>query len=700
MSESNPLILMVDDDHELTKLVYQVLRADQYHVITASRAVDGMQLAWERRPDLIVADIDLSDGSGLDFCRDIRKIRRFRNIPVVILSSADTLTQKMEGFDAGAVDFIAKPFKVGELSARIRAHLRNKFWNETLGARTLKVQAHLREIEGRFLALAENSNDLIFELDANGCFVYVGPNCQRVIGQPPAQLVGASCREMLHGDDQERFVDQFQTTLREFKTSQSLFRIRRADEQWRWMESTLVAFYSTQHERRLICVARDITERKALEERLAYAARHDSLTQLHNRQYLVERLEAAIAVSGARALNAILYIDLDNFKFINDNCGHAVGDRILKEFAGRLRAIFGTKAVLSRFGGDEFVILLEAVAKEEVVALAERARQSIETLHFHGAMHTFELNASIGVALTNAAASAKEIITRADDACYVAKMKGRNRVEIYSPDSNEINRLRHDTKWSTLIKSALKKQQFELWYQPIIEVSSGEVERYEALIRLRGEDGEIIPPGEFLPAAARWGMMIQLDRYVVGLGVKDLQRCPGLNLSINLSADSLVEASLPKFIEETFSKAGVEPERVLFEITETEVIANFTLAMDVIKQLRASGFRFALDDFGVGFSSMAYLRDLPVDRLKIDGIFISSMRTVPYNRMLAKSINEIGHFLGIKTIAEFVESAEVLEVLREIGIDYAQGNYFGAAKPLEALNLASCFPKRLYSGAT
>lgn len=427
-----------------------------------------------------------------------------------------------------------------------------------------------------------------------------------------------------------------------------------------------------------------------LEKQLAYLASHDSLTQLHNRQYLVERLTSTLNASDEHILNAVLYIDLDNFKFVNDNHGHMVGDRILREFAGRLRDVFGDKAVLSRFGGDEFVILLEAITREKTVALAEKMRQVMEGIYFHEAMHTFELNASIGIAFTDTAAASKEILTRADDACYIAKMRGRNRIEIYSPDSSEINRLRHDTKWSSLIKSSLKKERFELWYQPIVEVISGNVERYEALIRLRGEDGTIILPGEFLPAAARWGMMIKFDRNVIGLGIQDLALYPSLKLSINLSADSLMEPSLPKYIEDRFWHAGISPDRVIFEITETEMIAIFTQALDVIKRLRRSGFLFALDDFGVGFSSMAHLCDLPVDRLKIDGIFIRKMQTVPFHRMLVRSINEIGHFLGKKTVAEFVENADALELLREIGVDYAQGNYFGEAKPIGDLDICRC----------
>ena len=543
----------------------------------------------------------------------------------------------------------------------------------------------MREIEGRFLALAENSDDWIFELDSCGRYAYLGPNSQRVIGYDPARLVGTQCSEIVHPDDKQEFFAKFQETIENFKTCQSLFRIRRNDNQWRWMECTWVAFYTASHDPRLICIARDITERKKLQERLAYLASHDSLTQLHNRPYLVERLTAAINASDENTLNAILYIDLDNFKIINDNHGHMVGDRILREFAERLRDVFGDNAVLSRFGGDEFVILLEQTTREETLARAEEMRRLMEGLHFHEATHAFELNTSIGIAFTDTATVSKEILTRADDACYIAKVRGRNRIEIYSPESSEINRLRNDTKWSSLIKKSLKEKSFELWYQPIVEIVSGEVERYEALIRLRGENGAIILPGEFLSAAARWGMMIQLDRHVIELGVRDLARYPALRLSINLSADSLVESSLPKFIEDTFLEAGVSLDRVIFEITETEVIANFAQAMDVLKKLRANGFLFALDDFGVGFSSMAYLRDLPVSRLKIDGIFVRNMQTVPYNRMLVRSINEIGHFLGKKTVAEFVENAEVVKLLRDIGVDYAQGSYFGEAKPINSL---------------
>ena len=685
MSESNPLILVVDDDVELLEAVQSILTADNYRVLTANSCPVGIEMAWAKLPDLIIVDIHLPEMSGFEFCQTLKKEPWFQGIPIVILSAANSVVDKVEGFEAGAVDFISKPFQARELSARIRAHLRNKFWNESLGAGSSTFQSHLREIEGRFLALAENSDDLIFELDACGRYAYLGPNCQRVIGYDPVRMVGTQCSEFVHPDDKQKFFAQFEETIHAFKTCQILFRLRRSDDQWRWMECTWVAFYTADHERRLICVARDITERKKLDDQLAFLASHDPLTQLHNRQYLLQRLKSVVNASNDHALNAVLYIDLDNFKIVNDNHGHMVGDRILREFAERLKDVFGAKAVLSRFGGDEFVILLEHTTREETTGLAEKLRQAVEGFHFHESTHVFELNASIGIAFTDTASGAKDTLKRADDACYIAKMRGRNRVEIYSPDSSEINRLRHDTKWSALVKSALKQERFELWYQPIVDVVSGEVDRYEALLRLRAEDGAIILPGEFLAAAARWGMMIQLDRYVIGLGVQDLSRHPKLKLSINLSAESMVEPSLPEFIEDTFARACVTPDRVIFEITETEVIANFTRAMDVLKRLRSSGFLFALDDFGVGFSSMAYLRDLPVDRLKIDGIFIRSIMTEPYNHMLAKSINEIGHFLGMKTVAEFVENAEVLEVLREIGTDYAQGNYFGEAKPITAL---------------
>jgi len=676
MSESDPLILVVDDDAELLEVVRSILTDDNYGVLTADSCRVAIELAWEKQPDLIIVDIRLPEMSGLDFCRSLKKEPWFQSTPVVILSAANSVADKEEGFEAGAVDFISKPFQARELKARIRAHLRNKFWNESLSAGNSNFQSHLREIEGRFLALAENSDDWIFEMDSCGRYVYLGPNSQRVIGYDPARLVGTQCSELVHPDDKPGFFAQFQETIGNFKTCQSLFRIRRNDDQWRWMESTWVAFYTADHEPRLICIARDITERKKLQERL---------TQLHNRSYLVERLTAVIDASDENTLNAILYIDLDNFKIINDNHGHMVGDRILREFAERLKDVFGDKAVLSRFGGDEFVILLERTTREETLARAEELRRLMEGLHFHEATHAFELNTSIGIAFTDTATVSKEILKRADDACYIAKMRGRNRIEIYSPESSEINRLRNDTKWSSVIKSSLKNKSFELWYQPIVGVVSGAVERYEALIRLRGENGAIILPGEFLSAAARWGMMIQLDRHVIELGVRDLARYPTLKLSINLSADSLVEASLPTFIEDTFGEAGVSPDRVIFEITETEVIANFAQAMDVLKKLRASGFLLALDDFGVGFSSMAYLRDLPISRLKIDGIFVRNMQTVPYNRMLVRTINEIGHFLGKKTVAEFVENTAVLQLLRDIGIDYAQGSYFGEAKPIDSL---------------
>jgi diguanylate cyclase (GGDEF)-like protein/PAS domain S-box-containing protein len=688
MSESHPKILVVDDSPEMLASVSALLSEDHYEVHTAETGREGLQQAWEQQPDLMLIDLGLPDMNGLDLCRALKKERCFQNVPFVILSGASDVTNKVEGFEAGAMDFIAKPFHARELSARIRTHLRNKFWNDSIGAGNAQFQQRLREIEGRFLAIAENSQDLIFELDAQLRFAYLGPNCNRVLGCEPGQMVGTESAQIIHPDDQTKATSDFQKALLQFKSGQSKFRLRRADNSWRWMETTCVAFYTVDQQKRLVCIGRDVTVRQELEDQLAHMANHDSLTELFNRQFLVERLASALQSPKEGVLNAVLYIDLDNFKIVNDNHGHMVGDRILCEFAGRLRGIFGQEAILSRFGGDEFVVLLEQTSREKTLGLAERIRQMLEGFYFHEGIHTFELNASLGVAFTDSAASAQEMLKRADDACYIAKMRGRNRVEVYSPDSSEINRLRHDSQWSALIKSSLKEQRFELWYQPIVKVGTGEVELYEALIRLRSKDGAILLPGEFLSAAARWGMMIKLDRHVIRLGVNDLARYPLLKLSINLSAESLLEPSLPKFVQDTFSRAGVAPGRVIFEITETEVIANFAKAMDVLKTLRAAGFKFALDDFGVGFSSMAYLRNLPVDRIKIDGIFINNMDQEPYHRMLARSINEIGHFLGKTTVAEFVDSEAILQLCREIGIDYAQGNYFGAASPASALAFA------------
>jgi diguanylate cyclase (GGDEF)-like protein len=412
-------------------------------------------------------------------------------------------------------------------------------------------------------------------------------------------------------------------------------------------------------------------------ERLAYLATRDPLTKLFNRAQFAAEVETAVDEARDGPPGAVLYLDLDNFKIVNDTLGHAGGDRLLVQIAYQLRNAIRAHDAAARFGGDEFVVLQKNITLAEAKLTAERIRNRLSDLVFCDSGKSFHVGVSVGVAALDGRLPPEHVMASADAACFAAKARGRNRVEIYQENDRELTRLRTDSHWMAQIKEALKNNGFELWLQPVVEVESGRVAFHEALLRLRTEDGECVSPEVFLPAAERFRMMGEIDRQVLRLAWRRLAADPARRLSINLSGQSFSDPALPEFIERGFAAADVAAERVTFEITETAVISNLAAAQTMIERLRAGGFRFALDDFGSGFSSFTHLKHLTVDYLKIDGGFIRDLAAEPTNLAFVKVINDIAHHLKIHSVAEYVETAESLKALRAIGVDYAQGSYFG-----------------------
>ena len=417
-------------------------------------------------------------------------------------------------------------------------------------------------------------------------------------------------------------------------------------------------------------------------ERLSYLATRDPLTKLHNREHFANAVENAVAAAAEGGPPAALfYIDLDNFKIVNDTLGHAAGDRLLVQIAYLLRNAVRASDVVARFGGDEFVILQEAMTLPEARLSAERLRGRVGDFIFCDSGKSFHIGVSVGVAPLTGQTHAEHVLAAADSACYAAKARGRNRVELAQTGEGELAQLRSDSAWATRIKQALKNNAFELWFQPVVNLESEWVEFHEALIRLRTEDGDIIEPPLFLPAAERFHMAAEIDRRVVKLAVRHLAADPALHLAINLSGQSLGDANLPEFIRKTFAAAGVLPGRATFEITETAVISNLAVARTMMGNLRQEGFRFALDDFGAGFSSFSYLKNLSVDFLKIDGSFIRDLISEPINMAFVKVMNDIARHLRVHGVAEHVETVETLKAVRGIGVHFAQGNYFSPPTP-------------------
>lgn len=416
-------------------------------------------------------------------------------------------------------------------------------------------------------------------------------------------------------------------------------------------------------------------------ERLKYLATHDPLTKLLNRAAFVEKVQNSVQAARFGGSSALLYVDLDNFKLINDSLGHTAGDSVLAEVATLLQESMRDRDVPGRFGGDEFGVLLEDVCLPEAKAIGQRILSRMEELHFSDSGRAFVVGSSIGLVIIDGTVPAEVVIACADSACYGAKVRGRNRVEVYDGYDGAMTDFRDQAPRAAEIKDAIRTQSFEILFQPIVDVQTTNPVLYEVLVRLPSQ-GKLLLPSHFLPAAERFHLMPEIDRQVITKALKHLVKDHKLRLAINLSGQSFGDRALPDFIGASFNAAGVEPDRVTFEITETAVISNLPAARTMMHQLHGAGFRFALDDFGAGFSSFSYLKDLIADYLKIDGNFVHDAERGHSDWIFVELMNEVAHRLKIKSIAEFVEQEATLAKLRAIGVDLAQGYLFGMPSPL------------------
>ncbi len=440
-----------------------------------------------------------------------------------------------------------------------------------------------------------------------------------------------------------------------------------------------------------IAIVEDIGGRIAMMEHLREMAEHDSLTGLYNRQYFLTELDRVVENTrrGSRRNFALLYIDLDNFKFVNDTLGHMAGDQVLVEVTDMLHQRNRKSDLLARLGGDEFAILLYDVEQEQVIQAAEAHRKLLDDYVFKYEGSVIQVGCSIGVTLFGQKAVSKEdLLVQADVACHIAKRSGRNRVHVYeSVDKENMTAMTKDMGWANKIKTAIEEDQFCLACQPIMELESGQIFRQEVLLRMRDEAGNLILPAGFIASAERFGLMRAVDTWVVNRAIQylgeQLQRNPRLHFSVNLSAESIGDSIMLETITSALKRHAVPATALTFEITETIAIANLGPAVEFLARLRNLGCQTALDDFGVGYSSFAYLKDLPVDFVKIDGSFVRNVHNDNLQLAMVRSMNEIAHAMGKQTVAEFVDNRDSMRVLKTIGVDYIQGYFVGGPRLLE-----------------
>lgn len=553
--------------------------------------------------------------------------------------------------------------------------------------------------------------DGVISTGPDGRIRYLNPVAEQLTGWPEATATGQNLEEVYRLYDElsgERLSNPVTTLLRRLsnppqRPEGSAALLRRADGSEVPVQDAVAPIRDA--EGRIIGAVltfRDVTVTRRLARELSYQAAHDQLTGLANRAEFERRLAMVLHQPGKeRGEQVLCYMDLDQFKVVNDTCGHAAGDELLRQLAKLFQSRIRASDVLARLGGDEFGLLLLGCPLEEALPVADSIRALVEDFRFSWEGKSFAIGVSIGLVQLDAEAdSLGSLLSAADSACYAAKDAGRNRIHIYQADDQQLLERRGEMLWVNRIRQALDNDQLRLFVQPIIALQhASRGPSYEVLVRMLGEDGRIIPPGAFMPAAERYDLAVAIDRWVVSnflAWVGDYCRRhpeqPG-NYSINLSAASISEESFLDFVLGTLERHRVPTACICFEITETSAIANLSRALIFMQKLKAIGCEFALDDFGSGLSSFAYLKTLPVDYLKIDGVFVRDIASDPIARAMVASINTIGHEMGLRTVAEFVENQNILEHLHELGVDYAQGYHLGPPQPLGELSGVRMMPR-------
>ncbi|MGD8809265.1 MAG: EAL domain-containing protein, partial [Gammaproteobacteria bacterium] len=559
--------------------------------------------------------------------------------------------------------------------------------------RKVYEEALFREKESAQITL-QSIGDGVVTTDSESNVQYMNPVAEGLTGWELDDAVGLPIDEIFRGFHEETCepvenpVTVSMRRNRRTKTVRPTLLIRR-DGNELYIESTAAPIRDANGQvTGGVLVFHDVSESRELNRRLSYAASHDVLTELVNRSEFENRLKRALNSARAKETSyALLYLDLDQFKIVNDACGHNAGDQLLQQLGALLKSKIRWRDTLARLGGDEFGVLLEGCTIEEAVRTAETLRELISDFRFVWEDRTFRLGASIGVVpILPDTDDVASLMTAADSACAAAKDAGRNRIYCYQENDIDLMKRRKEMQWAARITNALEENRFEMYRQTIKPLQPGldQGAHYELLLRMCDEQGQIVSPELFINAAERYGLTPQIDRWVIANVfrwlVSEADERERLSLcSINLSGRSLADEKFLPFVIEQFRKSGLNGSLICFEITETAAIASYAQANRFIHALKELGCRFALDDFGTGLSSFGYLKHFPVDFLKIDGSFVREIIHDPIDREMVRSINEIGHLTGKQTIAEFAESEEVITMLRGIGVDYAQG--YGVDKP-------------------
>jgi diguanylate cyclase (GGDEF)-like protein/PAS domain S-box-containing protein len=676
-------ILIVEDEKIIALDLQRRLERFGYSICdTASLGEEAVRKAAEHRPDIILMDIMLA--GAVDGIEAAKAIKRDLQIPVIFLTAyADERTLE-RAKEAEPFGYILKPFKERELYTTIDIALYK-----------YRVDKKLKQQERLFSAILHSVNDGIIATDIDMGILFMNPIAEDMTGWREADARGKLAHAVLSLIDARTLspvipdsqpMDGHPVFFRD-----SVMKSRHGNSFI--VDGSLTKIHQVQNETEGYVIAfRDISELKRMSATIDYQASHDSLTGLSNREEFSLRLSELLDElkrNGGR--HTLIELDVDRFKVVNDTCGSMAGDELLRQVSNFLQSLTQRHDISARLGGDEFAVILRDCSLDDSLHVAKRLQDAVQSHKFIWQKSLFPITLSIGIVpLTDEDEDIHEVLAAADDACYMAKEEGGNRINVFQRTAEKYVLRRGQMEWIGKINEAMEKNRFRLWFQTIEPlVADGSARpKAELLIRMDGADGSLIGPGAFIPSAERYGLMPALDRWVVENAAKIWDRLKRANnpliervFTINLSGPTLLDESFIEFVVLTFRTYGAPPESFCFEVTETAAIQNLSYASRFMGKLKDQGFTFSLDDFGSGFSSFNYLKNLPVDYLKIDGSIVQNIDESLVNYTMVDAINSMGHVLGLKTVGEYARNEGVVDRLRRIGVDYAQG--YALAEPRE-----------------
>lgn len=692
-------ILFVDDSRTVRAMLKRLLTKQGYLVDVAPSGREALTMARRRIYDIGIIDFFMPDANGDEICRKLKSDSRTSHMMTAIFTATYLDKVIQDSLEAGASDCMFKTEADELFLARVAAM-----------SRTIRTRRAVEKESKRLDGILSSVGEGVYGVESSGALTFLNPAAKTILGYGTKDdLSGQSAQALFHYAHKDGSVNNPETCF-----LQQAYELGDELHDWEttfWTKnnqplSVLCTVYPLRIEGRLqgsVVAFRDISSQKNMEEELKWQVDHDHLTKLRSRQYFDEELRREVGRMrhNRREHSALLYIDLDRFKYINDTAGHKAGDELLITVGKQLTSRLRKDDMLARLGGDEFAIIIRNIRPYDLDDIADKFVKLLQESRFSYVGTTYKINGSIGATLINwESTSPDDILAHADIACHIAKQKGRNRYHIYDFKNDEKLAMDVELGWSTRLHEALEQNSFVLNFQPIARVGdidflnpnadicemteNTRISEYEVLIRLPGRSpGKQILPNAFIPTAERFNLMHRIDRWVIEHALSKLQEQDTngsrISLAINLSGYSLGNKDLREEIPGLLQCYNIDPTRINFEITETSAIENIETAQRFIADLTRIGCKFSLDDFGCGFSSFSHLKHLDVSHVKIDGMFVQEMVHSTVDQAMVRSIIDIAHALGKKTVAEFVENSDQLRMLHALRVDYVQG--FGIGRP-------------------